>query len=246
MRLLITGSSGFIGYSLVRRLHKLGKEGFGVEVDNLPERGHFDYFFHFGSPSSQILFNEDDSCIKDTVEDFIKVVEYCKKKHIKLIFPSSATIYDNNNSYAHTKSALEEIVKAYNIPYLALRIFAGYGQGEEHKKDYASVVYQWVKMMKRGESPTIYGDGEQSRDFVYIDDIVENIVGNLETIGFLDIGTGRNTTFNRLVEIINKELNTKIKPIYIGKPKNYIKETICERPLRKFITIEEGVKKLCH
>ena len=243
--ILITGATGFIGNALLKRFYLDNHDIKVVDAKNLPERSHADYFLHFGSPSSQILFNEDKSCIRETIEDFIRVVEHCRKHHIKLVFPSSATIYDNNNSYAHTKSALEEIVKAYEIPYLALRIFAGYGLGEEHKKDYASIVYQWCKIMKRGESPIIYGDGEQSRDFVYIDDIVENIVHNLDTIGFLDIGTGHNTTFNRIVEIINKELKTDIKPIYVGKPKNYIKQTICERPIKNFITIEEGIKQLC-
>lgn len=244
MKIEITGANGFIGKALLVRFMLDNKDIKVVNAKNL-DRSQADYFLHFGSPSSQILFNENKSCIKETIEDFVKVVEHCRKHHIKLIFPSSATIYDNNNAYAHTKSALEEIAMAYEIPYLALRIFAGYGIGEGHKKDYASVVYQWVQMMKRGESPTIYGDGEQSRDFVYIDDIVDNIVDNLDTIGFLDIGTGRNTTFNRLVDIINKELKTSIKPIYVGKPKNYIKETICQRPLRNFTTIEEGIKLLC-
>lgn len=235
---LITGNSGFIGRAL-----ELKTNLYPVDINALP-RVHAKYFFHFASPSSQILFNEDYRCISETVIDFIRVVEYCKKRHIKLIFPSSATIYNNQNSYSHTKLALEEIAKAYQIDYLALRIFAGYGLGEEHKKDYASVIYQWIKQMKKGERPVIFGDGKQTRDFVYITDIVDNIVNNLDKSGVIDIGTGINTSFNEIVKIINKELNTNIKPKYIGKPVNYINETICKNPIKNPINIKDGIKNI--
>jgi nucleoside-diphosphate-sugar epimerase len=234
--MLITGGNGFIGKEI---------SGIRVLANDLPKRGHFDYLLHFGSPSSQILFNEDNSCIKETIVDFIKVVEFCKKKHVKLIFPSSGTVYNKNNSYSHTKSALEEIANAYGVNYLALRIFAGYGPGEAHKKDYASIIYQWICQIKKGISPEIYGDGEQTRDFVYIDDIVKNIKENLDKTGIMDIGTGINTPFNRIIQIINKELNTSIEPIYIKSPGNYIKETICQNPLKEFISVKEGIKLLC-
>lgn len=234
--MLITGGDGFIGKNF---------SGIRVLADNLPQRGHFDYFLHFGSPSSQILFNEDSSCIKDTIVDFIKVVEFCKKKHVKLIFPSSGTVYNNNNAYSHTKFALEEIAKAYGVNHLAIRIFAGYGAGEAHKKDYASIIYQWIKQMKNGISPEIYGDGEQTRDFVYIDDIVKTIKESFDKTGVMDIGTGVNTPFNSIIGIINEELGTFIKPVYIKTPKNYIKDTVCLNPLKEFISVREGIKLMC-
>lgn len=207
--MLITGHTGFIGGALSKKLNLTP-----VSVNSLP-RIHADYFFHFGSPSSQILFAEDDQCIRETIEDFIKVVEYCKRRHLKLIFPSSSTVYTKINSYAHTKSALEEIVQAYDIPYLALRIFAGYGPGEGHKKHYSSVIYQWVKQMMAGERPVIFGDGSQSRDFVFIDDIVKTIIENMDQEGAIDIGTGVSTSFIRIIEVINNQLGTDIEPVFL-------------------------------
>lgn len=240
--MLITGSQGFIGRAL---LNKVGGEV--VSVKNLPERTHARYFLHFASPSSQVLFNDDIDCVKESIIDFVEVCKYCRKKHIKLIFPSSGTIYLNNNAYAHTKVAMENIAQAYLSNYLAIRIFAGYGVGEDHKKDYASVVYQWIKRMLRDESPVIYGDGSQSRDFVYIDDIVDNIVNNFDTIGVLDIGTGRATSFNQVVQLINQALNKKIKPIYVAKPSNYLENIICRSSIKNPILLEEGIKRIiCH
>lgn len=234
--MLITGHTGFIGSALSRKLSLTP-----VSVDNLP-RVHADYFFHFGSPSSQILFTENDQCIRETIEDFIKVVEYCKRRHMKLIFPSSSTVYENTNSYAHTKSAMEEIVQAYDVPYLALRIFAGYGPGEGHKKHYASVIYQWVRQMMAGERPVIFGDGSQSRDFVYIDDIVQTIIDNLDNEGVIDIGTGVSTSFNYVIVVINSVLETNIRPVYVEKPKNYLEEIVCKKPLSNFTPITDGVR----
>jgi UDP-glucose 4-epimerase len=241
--MLITGYNGFIGNALLR---KIGGET--VDVKNLPDRIHARYFLHFASPSSNVLFSDDISCVEESIVDFIEVCKYCRKKRIKLIFPSSANIYLNNNPYSQTKTAMENIARAY-LPsnHLALRIFAGYGVGEDHKKDYASVVYQWVKGMIRWESPVIYGDGRQSRDFVYIDDIVDNIVDNLDTIGFMDIGTGRSVSFNQVVKLINKLLGRNIKPVYVDKPNNYVEETICQSSIKNPILLEEGIKRIiCH
>lgn len=235
---ILTGSKGFIGSALERAL--LSKDHTVNDSTLKP-----DYYLFFGSPSSQILFNERPAeCINGTIEPFLQACHFCRTNHVKLIFPSSATVYDNNNRYSHTKSALEEIVKAYEIPYAAARIFAGYGKGEKHKKDYASVVYQFIQMIKKGISPTIYGNGKQSRDFVYIDDVVTTILDRLDYNGVYDIGTGVNTTFNHLITIINEKLGTHIYPTYIDTPRGYIEETKCKQPLEKFITIEEGIQRI--
>ena len=248
MKSIVTGYNGFIGSALTAQLILNGHDVILTEDNkDLPERGHFDYFFYFGSPSSNILYNDNPhKAIKETIENFIYICQYCKEKHIKLIFPSSATIYNCNNNYAHTKAALEHIVEAFGIDHLALRIFAGYGVGEEHKKDYASVIYQWCKGMLKGESPVIFGDGKQTRDFVYIDDIVSTIIKNIDKSGVIDIGTGVNTSFTQIVEIINSFLDSPVAPkyVYSAKPKNYVESTICVRPLSRSVSIEKGIEKI--
>ncbi len=232
---LITGQTGFIGAALQ---HKL--EATPVQVDDLP-RVHADYFIHFGSPASNILFNEDPSCIKTTITDFIKVVEYCKRRRIKLVFPSSSTVYTKQNSYAITKNILEEIAIAYDVPYVAFRIFSAYGPGEGHKKDYGSIAYQWCKQMKQGEAPVIFGDGSQTRDFVYIDDTVDFILQNLDSQGVLDIGTGISTSFLEVFETIKKLLDSDIEPRFIPAPRQYIEKMKCQNPLPKFTSLEKGL-----
>lgn len=209
MAAIITGRNGFIGSELAKR--------------DLP-----DGIYCFGSPSSNILFEEDVSlCMRETIDGFISMLDRCKRTGEYLVYPSSATVINKNTSYARCKAILEELHLTYGIPALGLRIAAGYGPGEAHKGNYASVVYQWCQQMKKGERPVIFGDGTQTRDFIYIDDIVDNIeiLANKHATGIVDIGTGINTSFNEVVAIINKILGTKIKPVYVPKPNQYVEST---------------------
>lgn len=236
MKLGITGIEGLIGSALAKksRLH---------EIYSYP-RPDLDYLFLFGSPSSNIIFDQNlDYCMEETINSFINAIQYCRDNKIKLIYPSSATIYNKNTSYARCKAILEEIQMIYAGDVLACRIFAGYGF-EEHKGEYASVIYQWCKQMKAGEQPIIYGDGTQTRDFIYVDDIADNIIANKDEVGFIDIGTGINNSFNDVVKTINKVLGTKIEPIYVNKPKQYVEETPCRYPCKCKVSLEEGIRKI--
>lgn len=238
MKYLISGGNGFIGSALKNGLCKVG-----ATEANSPKEA--DFYFYFGSPSSQILFNENRSdCIQDTIRKYLDVCELCRLNHIKLIYPSSATVYEAENSYAYTKKALEAIQKAYDFPILGLRIFAGYGVGENRKKYYSSVVNQWIDVMMNGERPVVYGDGNQSRDFVYVTDIVDTILSNLYTTGIIDVGTGVNTTFNDVVSLINQELRTNLSPIYVGKPDKYLETTSCDTPMKNSISINQGISMM--
>jgi nucleoside-diphosphate-sugar epimerase len=225
--MIFTGRNGFIGRELIKR--------------NIPDGVYF-----FGSPSSNILFDEDiTTCMRETIDGFINMLDRCKKTGEYLVYPSSATVTSRNTSYAHCKAILEELAEAYGIPSLGLRITAGYGPGEYSKGRYASVVYQWCKAMKHGERPIVFGDGTQMRDFVYIDDIVDNIeyLVNRHTEGIVDIGSRKDTSFNKVIEIINKVLGTHIKPIYVPAPEHYISRLNNSGCTTK-VSLEEGIRKI--
>ena len=235
----ITGSDGFIGKALKTRLEKLGWK---IYSELRPD---VDYVFLFGSPSSDHWFKQaSDYSIQETLGNLMRVAGFCNTYGIKLIYPSSGTIYNPVTTYSKTKLASEVVAMIYNDNFLGLRIFAGYGVGEGHKKEYASVVYQFIKNIKKGESPVIWGDGKQTRDFIYIDDIVETIISNLDKEGVFDIGTGENHSLNQVVKLINKNLKTNINPIYIPKPPNYLNHTICLRPTKFNVSLEQGIDKI--
>lgn len=232
-KIAVLGRNGFIGKELYKRFEHC--------YNYL--RPDLDYVFWFSAASSQILFKHaPEYCKKETLNGFVNVLDYCKENNIKLIYPSTAS-YDND--YADTKRQLEWIQS--ESPYkniLGYKISAGYGPGEAHKGEYASIVYQFCKEMKEGKRPIVYGDGTQTRDFIYIDDIVDNIVENMDKTGIIDLGTGINHSFNEVVDIINDELKTNIKPIYIEKPKHYLKDTICENPIPCKSSLREGIKEI--
>ena len=238
MKASITGINGFLGNALNKRLLSMGWETYPML------RPDVDYVFLFGSASSNHWYQHALSYnIRETIGGFLNAADFCKEHDIKLIYPSSGTIYEGKNAYSKCKLVLETLASLYPNN-LGLRIFATYGPGEDHKKEYASIVYQFTKLMKKGRRPVIWGDGEQTRDFIYIDDVIDNIINNLDKEGTIEIGTGVNHSLNRVVHLINKNLHTKIKAEYIPKPKHYIETTICQKPSPHKFTLGEGIKKI--
>jgi UDP-glucose 4-epimerase len=109
--------------------------------------------------------------------------------------------------------------------------------------------------MKRNESPVIYGDGTQTRDFIHVDDVVEALLlAWKKDFGFeiFNIGTGVAHTFNQVIEILNKLLGMNIKPDYRSNPiSNYVFSTLADTAkaekvlgFKAKITLEEGLRTI--
>jgi UDP-glucose 4-epimerase len=104
----------------------------------------------------------------------------------------------------------------YGMRSVGLRYFSVYGPGEEHKGGFANNISQFIWEMMKGKSPVIYGDGTQTRDFIFVDDVVE---ANILSMGpdlkgeVVNAGTGVSTSFNELARMLNEALGTSIKPV---------------------------------
>lgn len=232
----LLGRNGFLGKEISKRIGRF---------ETTPNKNS-NIIYYFGAPSSITLFNKNIGyCFRETIGTFLELADLCKDNNIYLVYPSSATVNNKNNSYSRCKACLEEIHLGYGINALGLRISASYGPGESHKDDYASPIYQWCKQMKNGERPVIYGDGTQTRDFIYIDDVIDNIMELVDkrATGIYEIGTGVNTSFNDIIKTINNVLGTNIEPIYIERPKNYIQDTPVKGVKCK-VSLEEGIKRI--
>lgn len=292
---IVTGGSGFIGQNIVKALVDDGANvwiidnfSYNAQRDNVNRYANiiygdvregvykklpdidYDYFFHFAGPSSIILFNRQPrECLDITITGFINAIKFCEERNIRLVYPSSGSVYagtpcpqpetskldiNSINAYARAKLVLEYIQKAYskNCDALAVRIFAGYGPSEMHKGDFASVVYMFCQQMVNGEIPVIFGDGKQKRDFIFIDDVI-NIILTLTQYAkepVVNVGSGTNISFNDIVDIINEILETDIRARHIEKPNIYLEETLAETSLMKIYygsmmtPIKEGITRI--
>jgi UDP-glucose 4-epimerase len=105
--------------------------------------------------------------------------------------------------------------------------------------------------MVEGRRPLVYGDGEQTRDFIYIDDTVESIVQLAERYHdspVIDVGSGITRSFNRVIELINHQLPKKIEPVYVEKPANYVENTEAIMKSHPYhapqVNLNQGIERL--
>jgi UDP-glucose 4-epimerase len=153
----------------------------------------------------------------------------------KIVAASSASVYGNpsylpmdeehpfNNRtlYGAGKIANEQMLRAYNemfgLPYVALRYFNIYGPRMDLDGVYTEVLVRWMDAIEAGEAPRIFGDGTQSMDFVYIEDVARANLAALVsdvTDEFFNVGTGIQTTLNELCEILLRITGSALKPEY--------------------------------
>ncbi len=163
----------------------------------------------------------------------------------RFIYSASSSAYGNQDSLPLVETmkpnpmspyALQKLVgeyycrlyyQLYSLQTIALRYFNVYGPGQDPAGGYASLIPKTIKRVLNGESPEIYGDGEQTRDFTFVKDIVKaNILAaeteNNKAFGeVFNIGNGNNLSVNYVVEKIigNRDIKPINKPPVI-EPKN--------------------------
>lgn len=106
----------------------------------------------------------------------------------------------------------------YRFPTVALRYFNIFGPHQDPKSEYAAVVPRFITAFQANLSPTVYGDGEQSRDFTYIDNCVQANLLAATSDGMVgqafNVGCGAQFTLNQLLEYLRKIMDTRIKAVY--------------------------------
>ena len=118
---------------------------------------------------------------------------------------------------------LEAFYHLYGLESVSLRYSNVFGPRQNPDFQYSAVIPKFIKAIMNDQSPTIFGDGEQTRDFTFVKDVVNaNILSmKAKKTGAvpLNIARGQETTINQLVEIINKILGKDIKPVYEDRRK---------------------------
>jgi len=189
----------------------------------------------------------------------------------RVILASSSSVYGNINgimkedslpeSYTNlypTSKLINEITAKtflnYGLETICLRYFNTYGI-EKDKGKYSSVVWKFIDDMMNGRQPVIYGDGTQSRDFIYVDDVVRaTILAMYRGVPgeAYNVGTGISTSFNEVFRTVKELTGYRGEPRYVPNPyKSYQKFTRADTAKAKNelgfeakYSIREGVKKI--
>jgi len=178
----------------------------------------------------------------------LDVVEACRKAGVKrLVFSSSASVYGNaliepmpedhplNNRtfYGATKVALEQMLRAYNevynVNYVVLRYFNVYGPRQDYEGAYVSVIMKVLDRIDRGQPPTIFGDGSQAYDFIYVKDVARaNIVAMKSDVTdeVFNIATGVKVSVNELVKMLLDITESKLEPEYRPASQVFVTERV--------------------
>ncbi len=248
-----------------------------VLEDDLPT--DVDTVFHLAALSSYAM-HEDDTCkgVRVNIEGFVNVVEQARTAGCtNIVYASTSSIYGNqtepspegmsveaNTGYEASKLARERYAQYfsnhYDMTLSGLRFFSvyeGYGGSEGHKGEFANVVSQFADDIAKNESPVLYGDGTQTRDFTHVNDVVRAAVlaAEHELDGVYNVGTGSSYTFNEVVKLINNEFNTDIKPNYVENPvpeSVYVTDTCADHSKlteatgwEPVVNFKDGIRRVC-
>ena len=186
-----------------------------------------DYIFHLAANVGNIKSLKDPHFdMNVNIKGMLNLLEACRNSNVKrLVYSSSGAIFGEakylpidedhplnpESPYAVSKLAAEKYAfafyKVYGIPTTSVRYFNIYGPRQD-TSEYANAVSIFLRKTSKGESLTIYGDGEQTRDLVFIGDVVAaNLLAAIHPAAageIFNIATGLATTINQITEIIKE------------------------------------------
>ncbi len=181
----------------------------------------------------------------------------------RLVFASSASVYGEPDRlpmsedstlhpltpYCISKRAGEDLLGFYQrragLSWIALRFFNVYGPGQRTTAYYTSVINHFVDRLRAGEPPLIDGRGEQSMDFVHVDDVARAGVLALEAERdnlVLNVGTGVDTSVARLAAILIDAVGTDVEPQFTGREVLVSRRAADTRLAREAIGFEAAVE----
>lgn len=137
--------------------------------------------------------------------------------------------------YALSKYWTEQLAmqfsELYDLDTVGLRYFNVFGPRQDPESDYAAVIPKFVRLMLEGKRPPIYGDGEQSRDFTYVDNVLQaNIKAAESDVSgeVFNVACGERITVNELVDRVNAVIGTDLDPTYEDPRPGDVKHSLAD------------------
>lgn len=234
-----------------------------------------EYVLHQGAlPSvprsidNPVVSNE---CNVNGTLNVLRAAQQCGVRRV--VVASSSSIYGNSpvlpkvetmpvaplSPYAVSKLATEQYAvsfwHSYGLETVALRYFNVFGPRQDPTSAYAAVIPKFLSLMLDGKRPTIYGDGETSRDFTYVENVVSANLLAAKAEGaageIINCACGKRASLNELVALLNELLGTNIEPEYANAQPGDVKHSLAdigkaERILgyNAGVSFRDGLKKL--
>jgi UDP-glucose 4-epimerase len=194
------------------------------EVEGFFQKEEIDYCIHLGALGSvPRSIDTPRASFEANAIATLNVLESVKKRSIPIIFSSSSSVYGKNpklpkiekdwlspiSPYAASKLAAEAMTLAfresYGISTLVYRLFNVYGPKQNPDSLYAAVIPKWIFAAFKGEPLVVYGDGEQKRDFTFVDDVVQilsrSIRENHDADYPVNLAFGNPVTLNEIIGV---------------------------------------------
>lgn len=204
---------------------------------------------------------------RNNIEATQRLLEFYKGEEIKkFAYASSSSVYGNTelpmkedsllkpvSPYGVTKLAGEFLCRLYwenyGIPSISLRYFTVYGPRQ--RPDMA--IHKFVRAILKGEEITVYGDGTQTRDFTFVDDVVEATVlaaTSIWRIGVFNVGGGSRISVNNLIEKIESITGKRVRIKHVGEQEGDVTDTLADISeismglnWKPKVKMEEGLKR---
>jgi UDP-glucose 4-epimerase len=201
-------------------------------VDNLIQGT--DYVFHQAALRITRCAEAPREAVDVLIGGTLNVLDSATRHRVKkVVAASSASVYgepsylpideihpfNNRTLYGAGKIAGEQMLRAYyttsGLPYVALRYFNVYGPRMDITGVYTEVLVRWLDAIESGKPPLIFGDGSQSMDFVFVEDVARaNLLAAQSEVTdeVFNVGTGVQTSLNELCDLLMRLTDSKLRP----------------------------------